>query len=107
MALRGEIGFDPLVLGPPPDQPEKKNVNMRNQGLTRDQMMRGAGAYQQTHGQVAAAKALFGKEYGSPPYFGEEAITGTRVDFGFEMAPTIPDTGHRLKTPTQLWGPYR
>jgi hypothetical protein len=32
-----------------------------------------------------------GRQYGPPPYFGEEAITGTRIDYGYQLAPSLPD----------------
>jgi RHS repeat-associated protein len=66
-------------------------INMANAGLNRDDMMRGAGGYQKD-GMVGAIRGYGGKEYGPPPYYGEEDITGSRVDYGYQqIAPSLPD----------------
>jgi RHS repeat-associated protein len=60
-------------------------INMSNQNLTRDAAMRGAGGWAQEKSMFSAAMGQLGKEYGPAPYFGEDAITGTRIDFGFSL----------------------
>jgi hypothetical protein len=66
-------------------------INMANAGLQRDDMMRGAGGYQKD-GIVGAVSGFRGKEYGPPPYYGEDDITGSRVDYGYQkIAPSLPD----------------
>lgn len=32
---------------------------------------------------------VFFREYGPPPYFGEDPISGSRVDYGYENARTL------------------
>ncbi|MHB8844609.1 MAG: hypothetical protein ACYC7L_07630 [Nitrospirota bacterium] len=71
-------------------------INMRNKGLSSDQAMRAAGGYAQTNSMKGAALGLLGKEYGPAPYFGEEDITGTRIDFGYGLAPSLPDNRPQL-----------
>jgi RHS repeat-associated protein len=59
-------------------------------GLTRDQAMRAAGGYQKA-GFLGALTGLLGKEHGNEgdKYFGEDAITGSRVDYGFSIASSL------------------
>ncbi len=63
-------------------------INTQKKGLSLDSAMKSAGGYQQ-FGLTGALLGLMGVEFGPAPYFGEDAISGSRIDFGFKLAPSI------------------
>lgn len=71
-------------------------INMYTHGLSEEQAMRSAGAYAQKKSMLSTVLGLLGKEYGHAPYYGEDDITGTRIDFGYKLAPSLPDNRQQL-----------
>ena len=57
-------------------------MNAKDHGQSFSDYMRGAGGYQQA-GIWGAFGGLVGKEYGLPPYYGEQQWTGQAVWYGY------------------------
>jgi filamentous hemagglutinin len=64
-------------------------INTYNKGLSRDTAMKAAGAWAQTKSLGSTFLGGMGKEYGPAPYYGEDPITGSRIDFGYKLAPSL------------------
>jgi filamentous hemagglutinin len=68
--------------------------NMANKGISKAGANRAAGGYAVTGDRWGALRGLLGKEYGPAPYYGEDDITGTRIDLGHDQRyqpPILPD----------------
>jgi filamentous hemagglutinin len=65
-------------------------INAKSHGESFDQFMRGAGALQRDGARGPLLNQLLGRTYGSPPYYGEIPYTGTRVRYGYDLNPAIP-----------------
>jgi len=65
-------------------------INTANKGLSLSTAMKAAGGYQQGGLVGAVTGGVFGKEHGQAPYYGEDDITGTRIDFGHKLGSPPP-----------------